>query len=361
MAAGSSSGAASAAGTTRAAARPVRVTHEQAVRDARTLVRMLERSHPDPYAAFGGKVAFKRRVHELIRDLPADGMQTERARGALAGALGAHWRWSYVHRRAPVIASLHAGEHTGTLFGDHSRTPRLGHERCRARWHARLSAPRRARPKRCGAGRRRTAADSDRERLSRVPVARPVAHERRALAAASARLRAGGALTLELEAPGKRRVTRTLPAAERPPMAQGASLAAWRSPPKAWAEVPPSDDPFTFRFLAKDKVAYFKVATVMGREAFEFALRYGWGEPRRCSSTTTLVEAQSCRRRRGCAPRHPVVRRKGRGAAARDAQARHRDAGGGSAWQRRRRDAVGGAVPLRDVWRGRFGDRFAAR
>jgi hypothetical protein len=53
---------------------PKHITHEQAVKDANTFFRYLEGTHPDPYTNLGGKVAFKRKAEQLIKDLPADGI-----------------------------------------------------------------------------------------------------------------------------------------------------------------------------------------------------------------------------------------------------------------------------------------------
>jgi hypothetical protein len=61
--------------------------------DLRQLVRLLEETHPDPYSRAGGRVAFHRRVDELLRSLPPEGMTVD-----------AFFR--YVR---PLVASLHDG------------------------------------------------------------------------------------------------------------------------------------------------------------------------------------------------------------------------------------------------------------
>ena len=50
------------------------LTHEQAIHDVKTLVDLLEATHPDPYINVGGKIAFKRAAQELIESIPASGL-----------------------------------------------------------------------------------------------------------------------------------------------------------------------------------------------------------------------------------------------------------------------------------------------
>jgi len=52
------------------------LTRQQALADIRTLSEVLESAHPDPYLAGGGKVAYHRRLQQLIRGIPESGMST---------------------------------------------------------------------------------------------------------------------------------------------------------------------------------------------------------------------------------------------------------------------------------------------
>jgi len=52
------------------------LTRQQALEDIRTLSEVLESAHPDPYLAGGGKVAYHRRLQQLIRGIPESGMST---------------------------------------------------------------------------------------------------------------------------------------------------------------------------------------------------------------------------------------------------------------------------------------------
>src|SRR5579863_9492119 len=62
-----------------------RPTHDQAVKDTKTFLSLLESTHADPYSNLGGKVAFKRKASQLIKDIPADGLTV----GDLADRLSA--------------------------------------------------------------------------------------------------------------------------------------------------------------------------------------------------------------------------------------------------------------------------------
>lgn len=52
------------------------LTRQQALEDIRTLSEVLESAHPDPYLVGGGKVAYHRRLQQLIRGIPESGMST---------------------------------------------------------------------------------------------------------------------------------------------------------------------------------------------------------------------------------------------------------------------------------------------
>jgi len=68
------------------------------MQDARQLASILEQSHPDPYIGAGGKVAFQRRLQNLIADIPTTGMTSEQ----------------FYRLLLPFVASLRDG-HTALL------------------------------------------------------------------------------------------------------------------------------------------------------------------------------------------------------------------------------------------------------
>jgi hypothetical protein len=73
-----------------------RLSQEALRADLRQLARLLEETHPDPYSRAGGRVAFHRRVDELLRSVPSEGMTVE----------------GFFRYVRPLVASLRDG-HTG--------------------------------------------------------------------------------------------------------------------------------------------------------------------------------------------------------------------------------------------------------
>ena len=51
-----------------------RINKDLLIEDVRQLARILESSHPDPYTRGGGKIAFHRRLQEILRTIPEQGM-----------------------------------------------------------------------------------------------------------------------------------------------------------------------------------------------------------------------------------------------------------------------------------------------
>jgi hypothetical protein len=51
-----------------------RLKRELLIQDVRQLADIIESSHPDPYTNGGGRIAFHRRLHEVLRSIPQDGM-----------------------------------------------------------------------------------------------------------------------------------------------------------------------------------------------------------------------------------------------------------------------------------------------
>jgi hypothetical protein len=53
----------------------VKIERGKLVEDARYIASVLEDVHPDPYIMGGGRIAFHRRLHEIIRGIPPEGMK----------------------------------------------------------------------------------------------------------------------------------------------------------------------------------------------------------------------------------------------------------------------------------------------
>ena len=84
-------------------------TQQELMQDTRQLASILEQSHPDPYISGGGKIAFQRRLQNLLQDMPAAGMTAER----------------FYRLLLPFVASLRDG-HTALLAPQTGAPPRPG-------------------------------------------------------------------------------------------------------------------------------------------------------------------------------------------------------------------------------------------
>lgn len=52
------------------------VSRDQLIQDVREFTHTIETAHPDPYSGGGGRIAYHRRLQELIRELPENGLAT---------------------------------------------------------------------------------------------------------------------------------------------------------------------------------------------------------------------------------------------------------------------------------------------
>jgi hypothetical protein len=76
-----------------------KIARKKLIQDVRQLTHILEQAHPDPYINSGGKVAYHRRLQELIIGIPEDGMTKE----------------EFFFHISPFIAKLEDA-HTGLYF-----------------------------------------------------------------------------------------------------------------------------------------------------------------------------------------------------------------------------------------------------
>jgi hypothetical protein len=78
-----------------------RLSQEALRADIRQLARFIEETHPDPYSRAGGRIAFHRRVDELLRSVPTEGMTVE-GFFRYVRPLVASLRDGHTHIRAPT-------------------------------------------------------------------------------------------------------------------------------------------------------------------------------------------------------------------------------------------------------------------
>lgn len=259
-----------------------RLTHAQAVKDVRVFVELLELSHPDPYINVGGKVAFHRKARGLIRSLPPEGLTAadlgERLGKFLTGLRDGH---SLVYGAArgrwmdPSIWLLvNVGISSDGLFISGSDIPQLKGTRGYRLRGVNGHPIDQMTTKSC----------------EEIPCENPY----RAYAGCAAVVRSfkfmknlfpdldpQGAITYNLESPNGVKVNRTIPwevmrEVNRLPQEvalQKMDSQRWLEKPVRWAGLERSDEMFYFRFFEKQRTAYFRVGTIMGREAYETAYR----------------------------------------------------------------------------------------
>ena len=69
--------------------RPAIFSQQQLVEDARQLAQIIEHTHPDPYQRGGGRIAFHRRLQQLLEAIPEGGMTRDEFIGLLRPFIGA--------------------------------------------------------------------------------------------------------------------------------------------------------------------------------------------------------------------------------------------------------------------------------
>ncbi len=252
---------------------PAHLTHEQAVKDTRTFVQLLEATHPDPYTNLGGKVAFKRKAQQMVKNVPADGFSVPE----LADALGL------------FIAPLRDGHTTVRSVRERWQdpSPRLAVQFRIASDGLLISAF--DVPELKGArGSKLIAVNGQTiehllDRISAELATENIygSYTGLVIALRSFKLlknlipdldRAHG-VTYTLEMPNGNREERTVSWEGE----HAVDPEKWMEKPVRWAGLDHSDDPFYFRIIDGGETAYFRVANMMPREGYEVVVRYHVG------------------------------------------------------------------------------------
>lgn len=238
------------------------LSRDQAIEDVRYAIEALEQVHPDPYSAFGGRVEFRREAQALLDGVPEDGLTPSGLYDLLRplyGKLGDGHTYisappspgsSRPNRYLPVRLAVAIdavfvqsatddyrgliGHRLVSLEGKSVETAAQMVSTVRPvenvfgawRWLARYIASRR--------GARRVFPNVQ------------------------------DSLSVRLEAPNGQLVERRLP--------YYLEVDAYRDGPwviNRWSAVAENADPFHWQFLGDSSVAYLRVASIVGREAFE--------------------------------------------------------------------------------------------
>lgn len=256
---------------------PTRLTHEQALHDTRQLIGLLEESHPDPYTAMGGRVAFKRRAQELLSSLPQGGIVVgdlgRRFQDFLAGIgdghtfirLGETQSLGDLEATIPVRFLVYDAGLLVGAFDSESMNGTLGFRL--------LSVNGKTIPELVQELRKHTSVENTYHALLQLKTVITAREHPEKLVPS---LRETDSLTFELQSPDGQQTTRIVKHQDHL-----RAQAMWLQPPKKWAEIASCKAPFCYELLEKESVGYFRVANIMGREAYELALRYGWGDPKK--------------------------------------------------------------------------------
>lgn len=244
------------------------LTHEQAVRDVKTLVDLLEATHPDPYINVGGKIAFKRDAQELAERIPASGLTVRELGNRLDPFLRrlqdghTHMfyymeKWRDTEPGLPIvfgvaedglfISAFNAHELDGTQGWRVVGANGVSLDELHARW----------------------AHDGSGENLyADLPLfANDLLCSLKLMGNLLPGLKADGSITYTLEASDGHREDRSVPWSAR---------TRW-DPEKAsvpivrWSKVNRSDDMFSYQIFDHPSTAYLRISTIMGREAYEMA------------------------------------------------------------------------------------------
>lgn len=252
---------------------PAHLSADQAAKDAKTFIQLLEDTHPDPYSNLGGKIAFKRKAQELIQSIPSQGLSAPELTDKFAAFLaplkdghtnvrGARERWQDA---APRLAVEFRIMSDGLLLAG-SDLPELkgtrGDKLIAVNGHS---------------------VDELVNKFSNEIATENIygTYTGVIMALRSAKLLHNLIPDLDRAQP----FTYTLLQPDGTEVRRSAHWggehsedpAQWSEKPLLWTEFDRSSDPFYFRFIGDGSTAYFRVANMMPREGYEVIKRYHVG------------------------------------------------------------------------------------
>jgi hypothetical protein len=250
------------------------MSYDQAVRDTRTFINLLEDTHPDPYTAFGGRIEFRREGQAILTNLPTEGITVgdlaQRLRHLINPLPGHTYlagpgymdpdSWLPIQfsmtANALVLTSTDLKEFKGligsSLAGVNGHTVEQiiqAEQRGGPRFENRMGALQSVTP----------VVASRKFVLDCFPGDDP------------------DRITFQLQAPSGAIVERSVSWKERRWFQPDKCL--FPQPPR-WPSLPASDDPYFTKIFDQPRAAYLRVADIMGREAYEVAWRSKVGDVR---------------------------------------------------------------------------------
>ncbi len=239
-----------------------RLSRDEALEDVRYLITALEETHPDPYSAFGGRVGFKVRAQALLESVPEGGMTPAELYDLLRPLFGdlrdGHTYISSPPALGPVPESRYLpvrfGLATDAVYIKSALPPYDDLIGYRLRGVQGETLERAA----ALAGTVRPAENEFGARRWLLSYLRSDRLARRVFPDV------GDGLEVELEGPGGARVERRL----RFSLDRAAYFdASWGV--ERWEVIGEDEGPFFWHYISDSNIAYLRLSSIEGREAFE--------------------------------------------------------------------------------------------
>jgi hypothetical protein len=250
------------------------LSYEQAVRDTRTFIDLLEDTHPDPYTAFEGRIEFRRQAQAILTGLPKDGISVADLANRLRELInplpghtylaGSSWMdpdyWLPIQfsmtTDALVLTATDLDEFKGCIgYRLVSANSHTVDEIIQAEQRHRLRVE---------------------NRLAALQLVTHVVASRKFMLDCF-HGDDTDRITFQLQTPSGEIVERTVSWKQRRVFNADKCLFPQ---PRRRPQLPLSDDPYFAEIFDEPKAAYLRVADIMGREAYEVAWRSGVGNVR---------------------------------------------------------------------------------
>ena len=253
---------------------PKHLTREQALKDTKTFLSLLEATHPVPYTNLGGKIAFKKKSEKLAKDLPAEGLSVPELRDRLGAFLaplrdghtrvgGGRARWQDPAPRLAVQLAIASDGLVITSFDLPELKGTQGDKLLAVNGHTI--------PELMNRMLQEVSAENEYGSYYGVMLA---LRSFKLLKNLIPDLERGQGVRYTLEDAKGNRVERTVSwEGEHPEDPE-----KWSDRPVEWAGIPHPKQPYYYEFLDGNQTAYFRVESMVPRESYEIMKGYHVGD-----------------------------------------------------------------------------------
>jgi Peptidase family S41 len=250
------------------------LTHEQALKDTKTFLSLLEATHPDPYTNLGGKVEFKRKAEKLTGDLPKDGLSVPELTDRLAAFLaplrdghtrvrGARSRWQDSSPRLAVQPGIVSDGLVITSFDLPELKGVQGYKLIAVNGYSIAEL-----------ANRMTGEVSSENQYGTYYGLTLALRSFKLLSNLIPNLDRAQGVRYSLEDSSGKREDRTV----KWDGAHPEDSQMWSDKPVQWSGITHPDKPYYYSFLGNGKTAYFHIATMTPRESYEIMKGYHVGD-----------------------------------------------------------------------------------